>query len=443
MKNIYLFLIMMMCTVCTFTGCSDDDEDTSACPVTGVVLPKQAQKAGSEFQIAGNGFASTCEIYLVAKEPLKAEVTERLTSALTVMIPVTLTPGEYTVLLRQSGDWILGVLEVLEADAQCPVSDVVIPEGEIEAGTEVTIAGKGFGADCELYLKLGDDSTKMTIAVAETGVSFTLPGDMVAGEYAVVLKQAGVWAIGKITVVAKAVPVSSVVKKITKVYYKKGKEKKYFYDFTYDETTGKLQKIEESDAKGNVQYEKFDWNGNQLTVSAFFAVMEGEGYEEEPFDVYQYTLNDKGLVTAGKESNWTYDDAGKYLQKIGFGENDEDGRAEFTMDGDKLITFVYSPYGMHVEFSYEGDKEASENKANLDLLAIILDGALDLNDFEQFYARLAGICGDKPTCFPLNLKDEEGEINQECTYTTNLYGFVTEITFSEVGEDPVRYLVEY
>lgn len=451
MKNVYLFLMMMMCTVCAFTGCSDEDDDAPVCPVTGVVLPKQAQKAGSEFQIAGNGFSSTCEIYLRAKQDVKVEVTERLTSAVTVMIPVTLTPGEYTVLLRQSGDWILGVLEVLEADAQCPVSDVVIPEGEIEVGSEVSIGGKGFGADAEVYLKLGDDSTKMTIAVAETGVSFTLPGDLAAGEYAVVLKQAGVWAIGKITVVAKAVPAMKVVSKITRIYYNKKGEQKIFYDLTYDETTGRILKIEESDAKGNRQYEKFVWGDNQLTVTIYMPDLDGNYTDEVSDGEYIYTLNDKGLVTNGKAntmfgemtSAWGYDIAEEYLVKIGYGDNDESGTSEFTMDGNKLSKFIYSSYGMNVDFSYEGEKAAPENKANLDLIAYILDAGLYLNDFEQFYARLAGICGEKPAFLPFNLKAEESGINQDCIYTTDGDGFVTEITFPEEGEEPVRYVVEY
>lgn len=342
MKNVYLFLMMMICTVCAFTGCSDDDDDAPVCPVTGVVLPTQAQKAGSEFQIAGNGFSSTCEIYLRAKQDVKAEVTEHQASAVTVMIPVTLTPGEYDVVLKQDGEWT----------------------------------------------------------------------------------------IGKITVEAKVV---KVVKKITL----KGDDD-YIYEFTYDDATGRILKMEESYSDSKAQYESFVWKEDKLIVSVFYASMEGD-YYEDPTRTYEYTLNEKGLVKSGLESTWYYDAEGKYLSKIGFGDNDEYGSAEFTMDGNKLKKFIYSPYGLDIEFSYEGEKAAPENKANLDLLSFVINEGVYLRDFEFLYAHLAGACGERPAYLPLNMKDTPNEIDQNCSYKVDGEGFVTEIEFS----DGFSLLIEY
>lgn len=343
MKNVYLFLMMMMCTVCAFTGCSDEEDDAPVCPVTGVVLPKQAQKAGSEFQIAGNGFSSTCEIYLRAKQDVKVEVTERLASAVKVMIPVTLTSGEYDVVLKQEGEWT----------------------------------------------------------------------------------------IGKITVEEKVV---KVVKKITRI--EEEEENNRYYVFTYDEATGRLQKIEESYSDSKIRYGSFVWEGDKLTVSVFYADSKSNEYYDDPDDVYEYTLNEKGLVKKSEGSNWKYDDAGKYMQEIDFGDY---GNAKFTMDGNKLKKFIYSPYEMNIELSYEGEKAAPENKANLDLLAYILDAGLYLDDSELLYARLAGICGEKPAYLPLNMKDSPSEIDLNCSYKVDGKDFVTEIEFS----DGFSLLIEY
>lgn len=344
MKNVYLFLMMMMCTVCAFTGCSDEEDDAPVCPVTGVVLPKQAQKAGSEFQIAGNGFSSTCEIYLRAKQDVKAEVTERLASTLKVMIPVTLTSGEYDVVLKQEGEWT----------------------------------------------------------------------------------------IGKITVEEKVV---KVVKKITL----KGDDD-YFYEFTYDDATGRILKMEESYSDSKAQYESFVWEGNKLTVSVFFASMEGD-YYEDPSRTYEYTLNEKGMVTSGLESTWHYDAEGKYLSKIDLGETEDEGSYEVIMDGDKVKTFKnISPYyELIVDFTYEGKIAAPENNTNLDLLSFVINEGVYLRDFEFLYAHLAGACGERAAYLPLNMKDTPNEIDQDCNYKTDGDGFVTAIEFS----DGFSMLIEY
>lgn len=344
MKNVYLFLMMMMCTVCAFTGCSDEEDDAPVCPVTGVVLPKQAQKAGSEFQIAGNGFSSTCEIYLRAKQDVKVEVTERLASTLKVMIPVTLTSGEYDVVLKQEGEWT----------------------------------------------------------------------------------------IGKITVEEKVV---KVVKKITRIE----EEEEYFYEFTYD-ATGRIQKIEESYSDSKSQYESFVWEDNKLTVSIFYASMEGD-YLDYSTSAYKYTLNEKGMVTSGLESTWHYDVAGKYLSKIDLGETEDEGSYEVIMDGDKVKTFknIFPDYEMIVDFTYEGKVASPENKANLDLLSFVINEGVYLRDFEFLYACLAGACGERPAYLPLNMIDTENDIEQNCSYKVDKDGFVTAIEFS----DGFSFLIEY
>lgn len=343
MKNVYLFLMMMMCTVCAFTGCSDEEDDAPVCPVTGVVLPKQAQKAGSEFQIAGNGFSSTCEIYLRAKQDVKAEVTERLASAVTVMIPVTLTSGEYDVVLKQEGEWT----------------------------------------------------------------------------------------IGKITVEEKVV---KVVKKITL----KGNDD-YFYEFAYD-ATGRIQKIEESYSDSKAKYESFVWEGDKLIVSVFYAGMDGN-YYDDPDKVYEYSLNEKGMVTSGLESTWHYDAAGKYLSKIELGETEDEGSYEVIMDGNKVKTFknIFPDYELIVDFTYEGKVATPENNANLDLLSFVINEGVYLRDFEFLYANLAGVCGERAGYLPLNMKDTPNEIDQDCNYKTDGDGFVIAIEFS----DGFSLLIEY
>ncbi len=52
--------MLMICSICAFTACSDDDDPTPQNPVSNVRIPATAE-IGTEIIVSGTGFASTAQ----------------------------------------------------------------------------------------------------------------------------------------------------------------------------------------------------------------------------------------------------------------------------------------------------------------------------------------------------------------------------------------------
>lgn len=433
------YLLCMICALSAFHACSDDDDDTNASiPVTAVVVPPHV-RAGSELIIAGNGFAANCKILLKNDtQSVELTVSERLSASVSCTVPTTLAPGEYTVVLVQDGEWLLRKITVLEegaADPDVPVSALLFPPDPVSAGEEATIQGLGFAKNCELSLKLGEETLKMEIAVSDKDVTFTLPATLAAGTYTVILKQdGGEWVIGKITVEAKAVTQKTQIDKITQTYTKKGKEQVIVNSYTYN-ADGKLSSVETIHNGEKDSRVDFTWTSGQLTVNFYaYDSNAGDYYEEE--DMYcVYTLTD-GKVAHSEysgfmgnwESDWTYRDG--YLSDI--------SGIIYTMDGDRLSGFS-DGYGMDLKFTYENNQA---NKSVIDLMGEVSLYCGKFESEEQYYARLAGICGKAPGLLPSSIiqagDPDDPDFQDETigiTYETDADGYVTKLIFADEDGD--------
>ncbi len=90
-----------------------------------------------------------------------------------------------------------------------PISNPSVP-AEAEIGTEVLVRGTGFDASlARLSLKDANDveTTLTDLSFTASGVSFTIPMSLVAGDYTLFLTQNGVWELGKIKLLPATLPI--------------------------------------------------------------------------------------------------------------------------------------------------------------------------------------------------------------------------------------------
>lgn len=94
-----------------------------------------------------------------------------------------------------------------------PITNCSVP-AEAEIGTEVLVRGTGFDASlAHLFLKDADNTeTEITNpSFSTSGVSFVVPMSLQAGDYTLILSQAGVWELGKIKLTPAALPIIGLV----------------------------------------------------------------------------------------------------------------------------------------------------------------------------------------------------------------------------------------
>lgn len=112
MKKIW-FLLVMLCSVCAFTACSDDDEKddvTPVCPVTNVALDKTVALVGEEVVLSGKGFAAGAKLYLKGETSIAiSDLTIAADGTKVTFTVPEAEAGDYPLMLQQGGDWTLDV----------------------------------------------------------------------------------------------------------------------------------------------------------------------------------------------------------------------------------------------------------------------------------------------------------------------------------------------
>lgn len=112
MKKIWLMLAMI-CSVCAFTACSDDDNNdagdtTPVCPVTNISLDKSSAKVGDQVVLSGKGFATGAKLYLKKTDEIQISGIAITSDGTTVTFYVPeVEEGVYNLVLEQNGKWTL------------------------------------------------------------------------------------------------------------------------------------------------------------------------------------------------------------------------------------------------------------------------------------------------------------------------------------------------
>lgn len=318
-------MMLMLCTIITFSACSSDDDGPSN-PVSNQVVPSSA-KIGSEVTVQGNGFASGQTIYLQPEQGAEVNANAKMTSnGATFTIPYTMTPGKVNVVLKVANDsFTLGSMNLLAADN--PISTLSLP-AEMGLGQEVTLAGIGFAQGDKIVV--GDKTIDATIAA--DGVKFTVPADLADGEYAVSLVRGNsTWELGKVYAYQQRQVESITITDnamLTMYAPMLGLEEgKLILNFAYNED-GSLKAIS---SNGAVEW-AFEYSGKTITTKNLY---------DQPI---AYTIDDQGRIISSTGYDmygdavaytWNYD-ANGYLvsvKKNGAADNDDANLLNTYTDG--------------------------------------------------------------------------------------------------------------
>lgn len=318
-------MMLMLCTIITFSACSSDDDGPSN-PVSNQVVPSSA-KIGSEVTVQGNGFASGQTIYLQPEQGAEVNANAKMTSnGATFTIPYTMTPGKVNVVLKVANDsFTLGSMNLLAADN--PISTLSLP-AEMGLGQEVTLAGIGFAQGDKIVV--GDKTIDATIAA--DGVKFSVPADLAEGEYAVSLVRGNsTWELGKVYAYQQRQVESITITDnamLTMYAPMLGLEEgKLILNFAYNED-GSLKAIS---SNGAVEW-AFEYSGKTITTKNLY---------DQPI---AYTIDDQGRIISSTGYDmygdavaytWNYD-ANGYLvsvKKNGAADNDDANLLNTYTDG--------------------------------------------------------------------------------------------------------------
>lgn len=105
----------------------------AANPVKDFEIVEKSVKAGETVNVKGTGWSTDCQIYLLDAASVSTDVENIQTTPTGIQftIPASVIPGTYTVMLKQSGDWSLGTIEVAaEGPKKLSVVDFVDSDGD-------------------------------------------------------------------------------------------------------------------------------------------------------------------------------------------------------------------------------------------------------------------------------------------------------------------------
>lgn len=425
MKKLW-FIMLMICTICSFTACSDNDDDpTPQNPVSNVKIPGTAE-IGTEIIISGTGFASTASFTFKGTEK-SADVTkaEVVSTGVTLTVPMSLTPGKYTLLLKQDGEWELGSIELTAASL--PIIGLEVP-AEGFTGQPVTIDGNGYNETSKVYAVNAEGSrTELTVTGYEDGLTCTLPSDLAIGIYSLVLSQnEGEWTlteefevvpmkrIAKITFSCDygedgiweidAYEIEYSGKEAQKLYYHYAGIYKIPYDITINNNQVKLSTDED-----NPDLEEVYYYGYMVDIAL---TMQNGMAQDSKIKYYDFE--------AYKNLNYTWSYENGYMKTY--------NNREYKFDASENLTDISG-----WTFTYDGDQKY--NRPGVDIAALLYEIISSEFDMGWFYAALTGSIGQKSASLPVDMNEMKLE------YKFDKDGYVEQMSF--VDESDVPNLIDF
>lgn len=418
MKKIW-FMMLMLCTACAFTACSeDDDAPVPTNPISNCIVPETAA-IGSEVIVSGTGFkAATAQLSLKNEEGIETNVQNPTftTAGATFTVPMSMTTGEYTLVLKQNGTWTLGIITL--TPAPLPVQGLSVPSTLLTTSNAFVISGTGFNATSEIYLKNAEGNRiQLEIGDRSNGLSCTLPASIEEGMYTVILTQdGGEWILSEISI-----EVAMRLKNMTSIvdysaFGMSTDETPWF--LTYDEE-GKLLMIS-YDEEGTMPLWTISHDGNQIKAI---------GNEDLLSDPYDFTFTvENGKVshnqmiispTRIREYDWTYN--GNVLTKW----NTED--LQWNEDNNLV------KLGKYWDVKYLDPELKSKGIDMTQALSVLLGIE---NDYELACAAIMNLCGDISTNLPTEIIQED-EDDLVLEYEFNEKGYVTSVSTTIMGMFPI------
>lgn len=394
MKKVY-YMLLMICTICAFSACSDDDKETPQSPITNPVVPQTAA-VGEEITISGIGFTTNSKLFLKGSDAQMTALPVKSASetGIVVTVPGTLAAGTYKVIIQQGGDWELGTIAITSEN---PITEYSVPKKSLLGGAMV-IKGIGFADDCKVSLKpvLGDPVDVGTVKKVDGGIEVTVPANIEEGTYTVVLTQNGNWELGTTKVMTEIRVV--IEKKVVDKYFEDGMLEEIPAEsitttLKYD-GQGRVTTIQK---KGDNIDENWDitYINNEVVI-----IVSGMNSDEPIENKITFTL-DNGKATHcidtlnKNEYTWHYDKL-EYLLSVTNDNDLDDIVAEFDYNNSDINS--WSNMDFSADFSYETSGATLNNQSGVDLFACIIE-AINYNDL-TVTARLLGINGKYPVHLP-------------------------------------------
>ncbi|MDE7074866.1 MAG: hypothetical protein K2O69_07475 [Odoribacter sp.] len=203
MKKIW-FMLLLVCSACAFTACSDDDNEIPLSEkITGIDMPKEIV-LGEKVEIKAKGFTTTAKLALEnkAQGTVELEDAKFTETMVTFTVPEDILIETYSVILTQEGEkCTLGEVKVV--DKPNPIEGLEVQE-KITLGDDITIKGKGFNETTEFIFANEQDTIRIKPQVNENDATFTVSIDEPAGNYTLSLLQNNwKWELKDIEIVEK------------------------------------------------------------------------------------------------------------------------------------------------------------------------------------------------------------------------------------------------
>lgn len=183
MKNILTlalgFLLFISCN-----GLEDFSQEVND-PLSECIMTESVQP-GREVFIQWNGFEPNAQIFIKGAdgEERSVEIVVVTESGLIFKAPTDITPGEYTVILKQGTVKELGRIQILESTI--PVTSVKVPDNA-SPGQIMLISGVGFDLSHTVILKSETISMALVSQPSASGLNVLIPEDVASGNYALYL----------------------------------------------------------------------------------------------------------------------------------------------------------------------------------------------------------------------------------------------------------------
>ncbi len=458
MKKIWLMLLMV-CAVCVFSACSDDDDEGPASqnPVTDVSVPATAE-IGSEITVTGTGFATNAKLYFKNSVDEKTDVTKAdfTASGATLTIPMSLTAGEYRLYLVQNGEWELGKITLTAASL--PVIGLEVPaEGWI--GKKLTIGGSGFNSTAKMYLENAEgERTELTTPDITSGFVAKIPATVQADSYKLILVQdggewilEGAFKVVEAPVIKRLVGVRNVSSMTITDYSGLSElspeELEGIGASSVEELQGLMEQMLEmysGESEMTVAYENNLLKEVKRDGQTLFTFVctdnqikgENQNYDPDYDATISFVLNlEDGRVdnstaeyTKGSGSgayNWKYDDNGNW-QGLATATSGKDYSTYIFKDGNFVSTWEDEEM-----FVYDRS-DWKNNPYGIDVALYLYSVNTGIEDSEQ-YAILFGLCGKPSVNLPsASLLREDA---MPLTYEWDEDGYVTSVSMSAQGAD--------
>lgn len=434
--------LTILCSVMIVLSCVDSQiggqTEIVKDPVSECVVPESVH-CGEDVILQWNGFEQTASILMrsTSGEEIIVEICVMTASGLIFNVPYCLNPGIYEIVLIQSGEYVLGQIEVFPPDM--PVSGLSVPSSAlVQEG--ILIKGMGFDSSSKVIF-VAEDGTEYEIVpeYVSGGLSIVLPDYLPEGNYSIVLVQNGYrWTIcSSFQLIAIARTLASVAYQGP---YMGTTQIRYTWSVTEEAPVRILLTEAIVDADGTMEEGSYD---EYTAVSENAFELTHDGMENSNDLEMSYNFGADGQIASADvliygnskttEFEWAYDPEG-YLTEVTY--EAKTGHRMFTSlfyEGGNLIQFKSTLFGF----------EDASLKNHPDAPDVVWGYMAVMEKFDPFlyFPYLLGWYDKTSTSLPTSMTISSGTDTKTIplTYLFDEDGYVIEMKWTDGGNNKVMF----